>query len=313
MSQQHDWEWLRPNDRDPSTHSESLNHEIQQLRRWIEPQPTSDEQSSQPKPSRQLRRQRLKEAQQEAQETPQQPLSNLVDLQAPSLPDSPSCSPKPSPAENQADPAPPQNSVRKPMAKKKDEYREYLKQEFSQLFDNLDLQDRQRHYLKSRWLDQVLWMEGRAGKARDMHYRLRLTTIIGGVLVPALVSLNFTGNDNQYLKQTVSISTFMLSQIVAVCAATEQFFNHGERWRHYRRGVETLKTQGWQFFELTGPYQSFSTHQQAFSTFASQTEQILQHDVEVYATQVTQAKKEDNQKEEQPSRDSRKPEIAAVR
>lgn len=312
MSQQHDWEWLRPNEQDSSTHSEPLNQDIQQLRRWIEPQLTSDERSPQPEPSRQLRRQRLKQAQQGGQDTPQQPLSNPV-VQALSLPDSQSCLPKLSPAASRVDPAPPQNPVRKPMAKKKDEYREYLKQEFSQLFDNLDLQDRQRHYLKSRWLDQVLWMEGRAGKARDMHYRLRLTTIIGGVLVPALVSLNFTGSDNQYLKQTVSVSTFVLSQIVAVCAATEQFFGHGERWRHYRRSVETLKTQGWQFFELTGPYQSFPTHEQAFSTFASQTEQILQHDVEVYATQVTQAKKEDNQKEEQPALDNRKPGIAAVK
>ncbi len=178
---------------------------------------------------------------------------------------------------------------------KKDEYREWLKQDFGNLFETLELQERQRHYLKSRWLDQVLWMEGRANKARNMHYRLRLTTIIGGVIIPALVSLNFTNSNDQILKQTVAASTFVLSQMVAICAATEQFFNYGERWRHYRRGVESLKTEGWQFFELSGPYQTYQTHDQAFSTFSSQVESVLQKDVEVYASQVTQPKKEDEQ------------------
>ncbi len=185
------------------------------------------------------------------------------------------------------------------MTKKQDDYRDHLKQEFNALFENLSLQPQQTHYLKSRWLDQVLWMEGRASKARDMHYRLRLTTIIGGVIIPALVSLNFTSNDQAQFKQAIAASTFLLSQAVAICAATEQFFNYGDRWRHYRRSVESLKTQGWQFFELTGPYENSKTHEQAFGIFANQVEQILQYDVEIYSTQVTQTKQ--NEKEEEQS------------
>lgn len=179
---------------------------------------------------------------------------------------------------------------------KSDPYREALKQEFGSLIDGLELQDRQKHYLRSRWLDQVLWMEARAGRARDLHYKLRLTTIIGGVIIPALVSLNFSGvTDTQQVKSAIAVSTFVLSQVVAVSAATEQFFNYGERWRHYRRSVETLKTQGWQFFELSGTYQNHKSHDQAFNSFAGQVEAILQRDVEVYAAQVVQARKEEVQ------------------
>lgn len=181
---------------------------------------------------------------------------------------------------------------------KSDPYREALKQEFGNLVDSLELKDRQKHYLRSRWLDQVLWMETRAGRARDLYYKLRLTTIIGGVIIPALVSLNFSGvTDNQQVKNAIAISTFVLSQVVAVSAATEQFFSYGERWRHYRRSVETLKTQGWQFFELSGTYQNYKSHDQAFNIFAGQVEAILQRDIEVYSTQVVQAKKEEAQPE----------------
>ncbi|NJL35980.1 MAG: DUF4231 domain-containing protein [Leptolyngbyaceae cyanobacterium RM2_2_4] len=191
---------------------------------------------------------------------------------------------------------------------KKDPYREFLGKDFGELFENLELKDRQKHYLRSRWLDQVLWMEGRAGRARDLYYRLRLTTIIGGVIIPALVSLSSVsagilnpGNPESnettsslYIRDAISWSAFVLSQVVAISAATEQFFNYGDRWRNYRRSVESLKTQGWQFFQLSGPYLPFKTHEEAFNTFASQVEQIIQQDVEIYATQITQPKGRDD-------------------
>ena len=92
-------------------------------------------------------------------------------------------------------------------------------------------------------------MEAQASKARNRYYRLRLITIIGGVVLPGLVSLNINSNS---IKTTLTWATFGLSQIVAASAAIEEFFHYGERWRHYRRTVESLKTQGWQFFELSG-------------------------------------------------------------
>ncbi|MHC5732754.1 MAG: DUF4231 domain-containing protein, partial [Nostoc sp.] len=90
-------------------------------------------------------------------------------------------------------------------------------------------------------------------------------------------------------------STFGLSQIVAISAAIEEFFHYGERWRHYRRTVESLKSQGWQFSQLTGPYRKYTTHEEAFNVFAGQVEDIIQRDVEIYATQVVQEKKEEPQ------------------
>ncbi len=58
-------------------------------------------------------------------------------------------------------------------------YREYLKQDLDELIDRLDLDDLKKRFMRSRWLDQVLWMEGRADRTREWYYRLRLATIIG--------------------------------------------------------------------------------------------------------------------------------------
>ncbi|KAM3094634.1 DUF4231 domain-containing protein [Phormidesmis sp. 146-12] len=206
--------------------------------------------------------------------------------------------------------------------KQKFNYNDHLKQEFGKLIDLVELPPLQKEFLRSRWLDQVLWMEGRAASARNWHRRLRLITIIGGVIIPAFVSLSSFNldalqqatqptqtpvNTNNHYRVFFGVSAFVLSQVVAISAASEQFFNNGDRWRHYRRSVESLKTQGWQFFQLTGPYATYSktgSHKDAFTLFAGQVEEILQRDVEVYSTQVVQEKKKDDDKDQSENNES---------
>ncbi len=183
-------------------------------------------------------------------------------------------------------------------------YNDYLKAEFGKMIDRLPLNDVQKDFLRLRWLDQVLWMENRAGQSRNLYYRLRLTTIIGGVVMPILVSLNTGENLSKEMAAALRYTTISLGAVVAASSAIEEFFHSGERWRHYRRSAESLKTQGWQFFHLTGPYATYSKiggHDVAFNLFASQTEEIIQRDVEVYSTQVVQ----DKEKQQELARDQK--------
>ena len=174
-------------------------------------------------------------------------------------------------------------------------YNDYLKAEFGRMIDRLPINDIQKDFLRLRWLDQVIWMENRAGQSRNWYYRLQMTTIIGGVFMPILVSLNTGENLSKELAAALRYATIGLGAVVATSSAVEGFYHNGERWRHYRRSAESLKTQGWQFFHLTGPYATYSKvggYDAAFSLFASQTEEIIQRDVEVYSTQIVQEKEQ---------------------
>ncbi len=175
---------------------------------------------------------------------------------------------------------------------KKDSYSQLLKRNFINLFETLEFNGRQKHYLEHRWLEQILWMEKRANHARQRYYLLRLTTIIGGVVVPTLVSLNV---NTKPLDSYIKGFTIILSGMVAISSAVEEFFHYGERWRHYRRTTEILKVQGWELFELTGSYASYKTHEEAFSHFVGAVEEIIQRDVEMYVTKVTQESKKQEQ------------------
>lgn len=176
---------------------------------------------------------------------------------------------------------------------KKDSYTEWLKEDYSQLFKDMNLTPRQEHFMKSRWMDQTLWLDNKASQCRKHYQRLRITTIVLGAIVPVLISLDVGGGYRERVKQYLTVG---LSAIVAVSAAVEEFFHYGERWTHYRRTTESMKSQLWQFYSLTGPYKKFSTNQAAFKAFATQIEDVIQKDVEVYVTQNKD--KDDDDKED---------------
>jgi hypothetical protein len=172
-------------------------------------------------------------------------------------------------------------------------YREWLQNDLGALVDEIkELTDVQKHSLRSRWLNQVAWMEGKAVAAQRWYYILRLTTIIGGVIVPALVTLKVGGGAAEGGTGTILNTGFtgwltvVISLLVAISAAIDEFFHFGERWRHYRRTVELLKIEGWQFLQLGGPYRSEKSHLEVYPAFAARVEEILQQEVEVYITQV---------------------------
>ncbi len=160
---------------------------------------------------------------------------------------------------------------------KKDSYGKYLETEFAELIDALELPDLQKRFLKSRWLEQLLWLEGKATRSSKWSNRLRLMTILGGALIPALVSLNF--HDNQFGKY-IGWVAFVLSQMVAISVAAEEYFHFGDKYTQYRATAEYLKSEMWQFLQLSGSYQEYPTHAQAYSTFALQVEKSIQEDVE---------------------------------
>lgn len=150
------------------------------------------------------------------------------------------------------------------------------------LIERLQLQPLQLEYLRRRWLEQLDWNDDKSTKLQGRYRVLRLTTIVGGVLVPALVGLNVTGPVSEGIRWTV----FALGLVVALAAAIEGFYRYGDRWSHYRRATELMKSEGWQFLQLSGQYGAYQSHADAFPRFVSQVEALIQEDVDAYFTTV---------------------------
>lgn len=162
------------------------------------------------------------------------------------------------------------------------------KKDLDDLIEVLELSDLRKQFLRSRWLDQIFWLEDRARQNQRRYNSLRLITIIAGVVVPALVGLNVR---RENVTTALAWITFALSLTVALAAALDGFFHYGDRWRNYRRTTEALKSQGWLFLQLAGPYAAFTSHAKAYPVFAGQIETLIQQDVDFFITHVVREAK----------------------
>lgn len=169
-----------------------------------------------------------------------------------------------------------------------DTYVRELRTAFERLMDDANLGTPQRDFIECRWLDQLSWMEAKASESQRFYYRLRLITIVGAVIVPALVALNTLDG---WPGDAAQIGTWIVSLVVAVSAAVEGFFQFGQRWRNYRSTAERLKTEGWLYLELAGPYAATgASHNDMYRTFVSRVEELIQKDVDAYITEVATEK-----------------------
>jgi hypothetical protein len=163
-------------------------------------------------------------------------------------------------------------------------YRDMLRQQLEAVIAQLEFRDEplRREFLRCRWLDQVLWLEGAALRNQRWHATLRLLTIGAGVIIPALVTLDVGGDAAPYARW----ATVLLGLVVAAGTALEGAFRFGERWRHYRRIAELLKSEGWDFLQLSGRYAAYPTRDGAYRAFAGQVERISRQDIDRYISEV---------------------------
>ena len=153
----------------------------------------------------------------------------------------------------------------------------------------LDISDFQKGLLRDRWLDQVTWMSKQARTARRRYLLLRIPLIVGGVLIPALITILLSSEGKQSIPWLFGISVdgirflaFVTSLTVAVSAGAEEVLKFHDRWRHYRRMAELLKALGWQYLMLNGVFRRYPNHAGAFTAFTERVEDTLNEDVEGY-------------------------------
>jgi Protein of unknown function (DUF4231) len=169
---------------------------------------------------------------------------------------------------------------------------EALKAEINKL---QDLDDEQKHSLENRWLHMVRYWDQRSRKSRRKYFVYRTIVLIGGVLIPTLVSLQTSNLVADKYKGSIQFAAIVTGLLIAIAAGVEEIFHYGEVWREKRKAAELLKIEGWRYFQLAGPYRK-ATHKVAYPDFAANVEVMIEREIKDYMVVTQPVEKGDVQK-----------------
>lgn len=136
--------------------------------------------------------------------------------------------------------------------------------------------------IRNRFLYEVTQYEHKRDNVQKYYNGLRFVMTIGSILLPAILSIGQM--DPAKLPKNFDTITYWtswsLSLTITACNGFLQLFSLDKNYIGYSLVVEQLKTEGWQYFQLSGKYENAKTHQQSFKQFCKSIESIKRKQIE---------------------------------
>ena len=157
------------------------------------------------------------------------------------------------------------------------------KEQVNNIIDTLELSsETDKHILKSRFLAEVLMYEGRKIHTKKYYNVFRFLVTTGSILLPAILSMGQM-DPAKLPKNFENVSywaSWTISLMVTACNGFLQLFSLDKNYFEYAITTEQLKTEGWQYFQLSGKYDEYENHAEAYKAFCKSIENIKRKQVE---------------------------------
>ena len=154
----------------------------------------------------------------------------------------------------------------------------------NKIIDGLVLQNSpsDNEIIKNRFLYEVMHYEYKRDSINKYYNGLRFVMTIGSILLPAILSIGQM--DPTKLPRNFEAITYWtswsLSLTITACNGFLQLFSLDKNYIAYSLVVEQLKTEGWQYFQLSGKYENAQNHGQAFKQFCKSVEGVKRKQIE---------------------------------
>ena len=152
------------------------------------------------------------------------------------------------------------------------------------VIDTLNLpENANKELLKLRFLDEVEFYEKKRDHTRKYYNVFRFIVTTGSILLPAILSIGQMDPNKlpKNFDQITYWSSWSISLLVTISNGFLQLFSLDKNYFNYSLTVEQLKTEGWQFFGLSGKYEDFKNHDmESYKNFCKNIETIKRKQVE---------------------------------
>ena len=153
----------------------------------------------------------------------------------------------------------------------------------SGIVDELDLEKAyDKSIIKFRFLNEISFYEAKRDHTKKYYNAFRFIVTTGSILLPAILSMGQM--DPTKLPRNFDMISYWASWTISLMVTASngflQLFSLDKNYFSYSMVVEQLKTEGWQFFGLSGKYEDYNTHQEAYKVFSKSIESIKRKQVE---------------------------------
>ena len=153
----------------------------------------------------------------------------------------------------------------------------------SGIVDDIELQKTyDKTIIKHRFLDEISYYETKRENTKKYYNTFRFIVTTGSILLPAILSMGQM--DPAKLPKSFDMISYWASWSISLMVTASngflQLFSLDKNYFSYAMVVEQLKTEGWQFFGLSGKYEDFENHQEAYKTFSKAIESIKRKQIE---------------------------------
>ena len=153
----------------------------------------------------------------------------------------------------------------------------------SGIVDELDLEKAyDKSIIKFRFLNEISFYEQKRDHTRKYYNTFRFIVTTGSILLPAILSMGQM--DPAKLPANFDMISYWASWTISLMVTASngflQLFSLDKNYFSYSMVVEQLKTEGWQFFGLSGKYEDYESHQEAYKVFSKSIESIKRKQVE---------------------------------
>jgi len=152
------------------------------------------------------------------------------------------------------------------------------------VIDSLELpKGANKELLKLRFLDEVQFYEKKRDSTKKYYNFFRFSVTTGSILLPAILSLGQMDPNKlpPNFDQVIYWTSWTISLLVTISNGFLQLFSLDKNFFNYSLTVEQLKTEGWQFFGLSGKYEEYEEHdKKSYKEFCKAIETIKRKQVE---------------------------------
>jgi hypothetical protein len=164
---------------------------------------------------------------------------------------------------------------------------------FTLALEKTNLDELRKLLFQLRFVEVLKTFERRAIRLAWFFHILRILISVGSLIVPALLSIQYSDTsantnlqDPQSFAYEIYWATWVISLLVTTSNGIVSVFKIDKKYYFVHTTMEQLRSEGWQYLELSGRYSGFHTpgvvptHENQFVYFSHAVEKIKMHQVE---------------------------------